>query len=120
MADAIDKVLRPTVAQVVAVNAGNNDVFQLQCRNRFGQIHRLVDIQRVRATMPDIAKRAAPRAFVTHDHEGGCAFAKTLANIGATGFFADGVELVVAQDLFDFVKPRRWRASFYANPVRLF
>ena len=54
--------------------------------------------------MSNVTKRAAARAFVAHDHECGGAFAKAFANIGAAGFFADGEQVVFAQNLFDFIK----------------
>ena len=64
-------------------------------------------IQRVRAAVAHIAKGAAAGALVTHDHEGGRALAKTLANVGAGGrLFTDRVQLVLAQDVLDLVKAR--------------
>lgn len=68
----------------------------------------------------NITKRAAAGAFVAHDHEGGDAFAKAFADVGAAGFLAHGVEFVLAQDLLDFVKAGGGRAGFDANPFRLF
>ena len=41
--------------------------------------------------MANIAKWAAACAFIAHDHEGGGALAETFPDIGAGGFFADGV-----------------------------
>ena len=70
--------------------------------------------------MAHIAEGAAARALVAHDHEGGSAFAKAFTNVGAAGFFADSDQLVLAQDVFDFVKPCGRRACFDANPFRLF
>ena len=108
------------VTQIVPVHAGNHHVLQFERRNGFGQVNGFVHIQRVGPSVADITKRAATGAFVTHDHESCRAFAKAFANVGAAGFFADGVELVLTQDLLDFVKPGGGRAGSDANPVRLF
>ena len=70
--------------------------------------------------MADITKWTASRAFVAHDHEGGRAFAKTFADIGATGFFAHCHQFVGAQNIFDFVKPCTGRTGFDANPIGFF
>jgi hypothetical protein len=104
----------------VAVYAGDHHVSELQGRDGFGEIQRLVSVQRIRPPMPHIAKRAAARALVAHDHEGGRAFAEAFADIGARGFFADGVQLVLTQDLLDFIETRGGRTGFHANPIGLF
>jgi hypothetical protein len=79
----------------------------------------LVHIQRVRASMAHIAERAAACALVTHDHEGGRALAKAFSNVGAGGFFADGVQIAFAQDLLDLVKAGAGAAGLDANPLGL-
>ena len=56
--------------------------------------------------MANIAERTAAGALVTHDHEGGSTFTKALTNVGARRFFTDRDELVLAQDVLDFIKPR--------------
>ena len=70
--------------------------------------------------MPHVAKRAAAGAFVTHNHESGRAFAKALADVGAIGLFAHGVQFVLTQNLLNFRKSRVAAARFHANPVGLF
>ena len=67
------------------------------------------------AAVSDIAKRTATGAQVAENHEGRGAFAEAFANVGAGGFFADGVQPVLAQDSLDLRKPFAvWR--FDANP----
>ena len=119
LADALRKVAGATVAQVVAVHAGDDHVFQLQLGNRLGQVDRLVRIQRVWPAMAHVAKRATAGALVAHDHEGGRAFAEALADVGATGFFADRHQLVGPQHILDLVKTRGGRAGLDADPLRL-
>ena len=67
--------------------------------------------------MSHVAKWATPRANVTQDHEGGRAATKAFAYVGATGLFADRVQLVVAQDFFDFLVALAV-GHFHAYPVR--
>ena len=115
--DAVDKMLRTAVAQVVPVHAGDHHVTELERGNRLGQVVRLVDVQRVGPAVADVAKRASARAFVAHDHESGCALAKAFADVRAAGFFAHRIELVLAQDLLDLVKARARTAGLDADPV---
>jgi hypothetical protein len=41
------------------------------------------------------------------------------ADVGAGGFLADGVQLVLAQDLLDLVEAGRGAAGLHADPVGL-
>jgi hypothetical protein len=86
------------IAQIIAINRGNDDIRQSQCTDRVGEVSRLIGIEWVRPAMPNVAKRASARALVAHDHEGRGALAKTFADIGAACFFADGHQVRVLQD----------------------
>ena len=119
-ADAVDKMLTAAIAQIVAVHAGDDHIFQLQGGNGFGQVFGLIHIQRVGAAVADVTKRAATGAFVAHDHEGGRAFAKAFTNVGAGSFFAHRHQFVGTQHVFDFIKTRAGRACFDANPIGFF
>ena len=55
--------------------------------------------------MTDVTKRATARALVAHDHEGGCAFTKALANVGARRLFAHRVKIMLAQNSLNVIKP---------------
>ena len=107
------------VAQVVPVDAGNDDVSQLHCGNRAREIRRLVGIGRLRPAVRHSAERAAARAQVAKDHEGRGALAETFAYVRAGGFLADGMQVVVAQRLLDFLEARA-AGRLDADPVRLF
>ena len=85
----------------------------------FARFSRLVGVQRVGPAVADVAERAAPRALVAHDHEGGRALAEALADVRAGGFLAHRVQLVLAQDLLDLVEARARRAGLDADPVGL-
>ena len=54
--------------------------------------------------MTHIAERAATRALVAHDHEGGRSFAKALADIGTRCFFAHRHQIIRAQNILDLVE----------------
>ncbi|MPM65451.1 hypothetical protein SDC9_112347 [bioreactor metagenome] len=114
--DALHEVARSSIAQVVAVHAGDHHVLEAQLRNRLGQVQRLVHVERIGAAMAHVAERAAARALVAHDHEGGRALAEAFANVGARGFFADGVQLVLAQDVLDLVEAGGGAARLHADP----
>ncbi len=118
--DALDEMAGAAIAQVIAVDGSDDDVVQAQLGDGFRQVGRLFLVQRVRAAMADVAERAAARALVAHDHEGGGALAKTFADIRAAGFLAHRHELVFAQDVLDFIETGRCRSGLDADPVRLF
>src|ERR1700682_790629 len=64
--------------------------------------------------MSDVAERTAACAKLTHDHERRRAFAEALADVRAGCFFANGVQIVLAQDALDVVEARRgWRSRPY-------
>jgi hypothetical protein len=66
----------------------------------------------------NVAEGAAAGADVAEDHEGGSPAAKTLTDIRAGGFLADGMQLAFAQHGFDFTKASGTVAGLDANPVR--
>ena len=115
-ADAVHIVLRAAVAQVVAVYAGDDHIVELERSNGLGEVFGFVGIERVGPAMSHVAKRAAARAFVAHDHEGGRAVAEAFADIGAGCLFADGNEFVAAQDVLDFVKTAAVAGRLDADP----
>src|SRR5712692_219639 len=79
----------------------------------------LLGIGRERPAVGDVAERAAPRAQVSQDHEGRGALAEALPDMGAGRFLAHRVEIVLAEDLFDFVKARAGRGRAHADPLGL-
>src|SRR6266571_481083 len=82
-------------------------------------MRRLFGIGRERPAVGDVAERAAPRAQVSQDHEGRGALAEALPDIGAGRFLAHRVEIVLAEDLFDFVKARAGGSGAHADPLGL-
>ncbi len=119
--DAVDEVLRPAVAQVVAIDARDDDVRQAERRDRLREVERLVRIERIGTSVADVAERAAPRALVAHDHERRGALAEALADVRAARFLADRVQPVLAQDPLDVVEALRrgGAAGAHADPLGL-
>ena len=111
---------RAAVAQVIAVDAGDDHVVERQRGDGLRQMPRLARIRRRRAPVGDIAKRAAPRAQLAQNHESGGAFAETFADIGTGGFFAYGIQLVLAQAAFDFLEARAAGTGLDPDPRGFF
>ncbi len=116
LAQAVGEVLGAAVAQIVAVHRGDHHVLQPQVGDGDGQVGRLVDVQRLRPAMTDVAERAASGADIAHDHEGRGAAGEALAQVRAGRLFADAVQLVLAQQLLDAVDLGGNRDA-HADPV---
>src|SRR5437868_3769149 len=102
--DAFDKMRGAAIAQVVAVDAGDDDVRELQRGDRFGEVPRLLRVGRKRPAVRDVAERAAARADVSQDHEGRGALAEALGDVGAGRLFAHGVQLLLPKNAFYFME----------------
>jgi hypothetical protein len=96
-ADAIGEVLCSAIAQVVAVDAGDHDIAQVQGTDGHRQSLRFGGVHRQRTTVGDVAERATAGADIAEDHEGGGAAAEALADVGATRLLADRVQAVLPQ-----------------------
>ena len=118
-ADDIDKMAGSAVAQVVAVDAGDDDILQLERGNRIRQFSRLVRVGRQRLAVAHVAERAAAGADVAEDHEGCRAAPEALADVGAGGFLADRVQLLLAQHGLDLAEAPGAVAGLDADPLRL-
>ena len=117
VADDVDEVLGAAVAQVVAVDAGNDHIFELESGDRLGEFARLVRVGRQGLAVADVTERAAPGADVAEDHEGRRAAPEALADVGAGGFLADGVQLALTQHGLDLAEAPGAVAGLDADPV---
>jgi len=117
--DAGHEMGAAAVAQIVAVHARDDHVLEAQRGHGAREVQRLVGVERIGPTVAHVAKRAAARALVAHDHEGGRALAEALADVRAAGLLAHRVQLVRAQDFLDLVKARARGAGFDADPFGL-
>ena len=118
--DAGHKVASATVPEVVTVNTRDHHIVEFECGDGFGEVGGFVRIEWIGAAMSYVTKWAASGALVAHDHEGGRAFAKTLADVGTACLLTHGDQLVAAQHVLDLVKPCGGAAGFHTNPVGLF
>ena len=91
-------MLRAAVGEIVAVDRGDDDVGEPEFRRGFANMRRLVRIERAGQPGLDVAEGAGARAGVAHDHEGGVLLLPALADIGAAGLLADGMQAVGAHD----------------------
>src|SRR5690348_4742407 len=106
-ADALDEMLRTAVAQVIAIDAGDDDVTKPQRRDRQREIPRLVGIERQRTAVADITERTTPRADVAHDHERRRPLAEAFADVRTRRLLAHRMQMVLAQDSLDLIEARR-------------
>src|SRR5262249_47353862 len=107
------------VAQVVAIDARDHHVAQLELRDRLRKMLRLLNVRRERTSVRDIAERTAPRADVAQDHEGRRALAEALGDVRARRFLAHGVQLLPAQNVLDLVETRVRARRPHPDPRRL-
>jgi len=82
------------------------------------EVDRLFGVERERPAVADVAKRAAPRADVAHDHERGGALAEAFTDVGAGRLFAHRVQVGFAQDLLDLAEALAATGA-HANPLGL-
>ncbi|MNT51429.1 hypothetical protein D3C72_1883940 [compost metagenome] len=99
--DAICKVLRTAVAEIVTVNGGNHHVTQCHVGNGLGQLQWLVGVRGDRATVCHVAERAATGANRAQNHEGGRTVVETFRKVRARRFFTDRVKAVLTHRRFD-------------------
>ena len=90
------------VGDIVAIDRGEDDIGEVQGRQRLRQSARLVGIQNA-ARVPglDRAKAAAAGADIAHDHDGEGARAPALADVGAARLLADRRQALVAHEAFE-------------------
>ena len=101
LADRVGEDRRAAVGQVVAIDRRDDGVAQAHRLHRFGDAHRLVEVERGRPAVLHGAVGAGARAHVAEDHEGGGAVVPALADVRAVRVLADRVELQVAHDALE-------------------
>src|SRR6185436_6723948 len=111
-------MLSDAIAQIIPIRAGDDDILESHRSKRRRKMNRLLSVGCERAAVSHVAERAAARAQVAENHERRGSFPEALTDIRAGGFFAHRMQLVLAQNLLDFMEPLAgW--CLYANPVRL-
>ncbi len=104
LADDLHESLSGAEIVIVAVDAGNDGVCEPELGHGVGDAAWLVKIDRLRPAFGDGAKSAAPRAQIAQHHEGSGLLVPALADVGALGALAHGVQVQVAGQLLERVK----------------
>jgi hypothetical protein len=81
--DTSDEMCGAAIAQIIAIDARDHDMAQPQQRDRVREMRGFVGIRGLGPSVRDVAKRAAPRAQITQDHERRRAAAEAFPDIGA-------------------------------------
>jgi len=89
---------------VVAVDAGDDGVGEAKLGDGIGDARGLCVVDGFGLALGHGAEAAAARAEVAEHHEGGGLLVPALADVGAVGGLADGVEAEVADQLFEVVE----------------
>ena len=66
---------------------------EIQVAHSFGDVARLIRIERAGFAFTDCAETAMARARVTGQHKGRCAIRPTLEDVRAARFLTNGVEI---------------------------
>ena len=82
------------VGEVVAVDGGDDDVFESCTAQGFGDSSWFVFVDGCGFAGFDIAEATGAGAGVAEDHDGGDTFGPAFAHVWAGGFLANGVEIV--------------------------
>jgi hypothetical protein len=99
-ADGEGEEFGAAIFAVVAIHAGEDGVAEAEGGGGFGDAAGLVVIDREGRAFLHGAEAAAAGADVAQNHESGGAAAPALADVGAGGALADGVEAQIAQERF--------------------
>src|SRR5580704_2464348 len=101
---------------IVTIHAGHNGVLQTQRGHSFSHAARFVPVDRLGPALRHGAESAAPGADVTQQHESRGLVIPALADVGALGRLADGVQPQPARQLLEVVKVLSNR-RFGSEPV---
>ena len=103
-ADDFDEGAGGAEVVVVAVDAGDDGVGEAELGDGVGDAARLVEVDGLGLALGDGAEAAAAGAEVAEHHEGGGLLVPALADVGALGALADGVEVEVAGELLEVME----------------
>jgi len=103
LADGIGPDFGAAVGQFVAVDGGNDDVFEAHEGGGLSDASRLIGVEEGGLAGLDVAEAAGAGADIAEDHEGGGSACPAFAEVGALGGLADGVEVVLVDEGAGFV-----------------
>ncbi len=102
--DRLGEDARPAVGQVVARDAGHDDVLETELADGLRDAARLVVVEPGRAAGLHGAEPAGPGARVAEDHDRGRALVPALPDVRAVGLLADGVQVEAAEQALELVE----------------
>ena len=97
--DHLDELAGAAIGQIVAIDRSDDDVLEPQLRGGFGDMLGLGRVDRARHPGLDVAERAGAGADVAQDHHRRVLLGPALADVGAGGLLAHGVEVELAHQL---------------------
>ena len=83
-----------SIAQIVAVDGGDDAVTKVKFFNGMGQAVRFGEVNARRPACSDSAVVAATGTYTPKNHEGSTTAFPTFSNVGALGFLTYGVECI--------------------------
>jgi len=104
------------IGQVVAVNGGDDAVFELHGQDGFGHALRFFAVNRQGDTGVGVAETAGAGTDLAQDHEGGSAGSPAFREVWTFAAFADGIEFLPVENLFHFQVAFAF-GEFYFEPV---
>ncbi len=116
--DHLHELRRAAIGQIVAVDRGDDDMFQPHFGGGIGQILRLVDVNLARHPGLDVAKGAGPRAHIAQDHHRRMLLGPAFADVRAGRFLANRIQPLSPHQLAGLMIGRTGR-RLHANPVGL-
>src|SRR3954452_13185466 len=106
-----------SVLQIITIERSDYQMVQGEPRDRLCDMPWLIGIERARQPGLHVAERAGARARIAHDHEGRVLLVPALADIGAAGLLAHGVQAVFLDDAVRLAIAARDR-RLDADPIR--
>ncbi len=107
----------PAIGQVVAIDRSDDNMLQPELRRSLGDVSGFLLIDPARHPGLDVAEGAGPGAGVAQDHHRRMLLRPALADIGAGGLLAHGIEIQIAHKLARLAELWRCR-RLHPDPVR--
>src|SRR5215213_1352797 len=118
LSNRFSPVCGAAVRQIVAIDGSDNGMGEIQMIYCFGDMPRLLRIQRARLAFAHCTEATVARADVAAKHESGGAIRPALENVWAARFLADGVQ-VESFDQLQHLVLVGWVAQTDAQPFGL-
>jgi hypothetical protein len=116
--DRLGPVHRTAVGEVVAIDRGDNGVFEIKMLYGLGHVCRLHRVKVHRLALIHRAKAAVPRARIAAEHERRSLVRPAFENVRALRFLADGMQIQPVDQLHHLILIARV-AKLDLQPIRL-